>query len=74
VTSTHFIGLDIHKKTISYCVKDVSGREQGHGRSHVNPRTVSWARILGSGTQLLHCGGRYLKFGCNLHRGPIVNR
>ena len=21
----HFIGLDIHKKTISYCVKDVSG-------------------------------------------------
>jgi hypothetical protein len=25
VTSMHFIGLDIHKKTISYCVKDVSG-------------------------------------------------
>jgi len=24
VTSMHFIGLDIHKKTISYCVKDVS--------------------------------------------------
>src|SRR5271163_4274049 len=22
----HFIGLDIHKKTISYCVKDVSGK------------------------------------------------
>jgi hypothetical protein len=26
VTSMHFIGLDIHKKTISYCVKDVSGK------------------------------------------------
>ena len=25
MTSMHFIGLDIHKKTISYCVKDVSG-------------------------------------------------
>ena len=22
----HYIGLDVHKKTISYCVKDVSGR------------------------------------------------
>jgi hypothetical protein len=22
----HFIGLDIHKKTISYCVKDPHGR------------------------------------------------
>ena len=26
MTSMHFIGLDIHKKTISYCVKDVSGQ------------------------------------------------
>src|SRR5271170_6166073 len=26
VTSRNFIGLDIHKKTISYCVKDVSGK------------------------------------------------
>jgi hypothetical protein len=25
VTSMNFIGLDIHKKTISYCVKDLSG-------------------------------------------------
>jgi len=22
----YYIGLDVHKKTISYCVKDVSGR------------------------------------------------
>jgi hypothetical protein len=24
----YYIGLDVHKKTISYCVKDVSGRIQ----------------------------------------------
>jgi len=23
---TYYIGLDVHKKTISYCVKDVSGQ------------------------------------------------
>src|SRR5258708_39050923 len=29
----HYIGLDLHKKTISYCVKDVSGEvhQQGKG-------------------------------------------
>ncbi len=26
MTSMNFIGLDIHKKTISYCVKDISGK------------------------------------------------
>jgi hypothetical protein len=31
VTSMHFIGLDIHKKTISYCVKDVSGTVLSEG-------------------------------------------
>ena len=31
MTSMHFIGLDIHKKTISYCVKDVSGTVQSEG-------------------------------------------
>src|SRR5271169_6638634 len=31
VTSMHFIGLDIHKKTISYCVKDVSGKVLSEG-------------------------------------------
>jgi hypothetical protein len=24
--SMYYVGLDVHKKTISYCVKDVSGR------------------------------------------------
>src|SRR4051812_29955327 len=27
----YYIGLDVHKKTISYCVKDVSGRIQQQG-------------------------------------------
>jgi hypothetical protein len=31
VTSTNFIGLDIHKKTISYCVKDVAGEVLAEG-------------------------------------------
>jgi transposase len=26
------IGLDLHKKTISYCVKDASGRVQQEGK------------------------------------------
>src|SRR5260370_19330223 len=35
MTAMNYIGLDVHKKTISYCVKDVSGRiqqEAGPGR------------------------------------------
>ena len=31
MTSMHFIGLDIHKKTISYCVKDLSGTVLSEG-------------------------------------------
>jgi hypothetical protein len=27
----YYIGLDVHKKTISYCVKDVSGRVHSEG-------------------------------------------
>jgi hypothetical protein len=27
----YYIGLDVHKKTISYCVKDASGRVQQEG-------------------------------------------
>src|SRR4051794_114476 len=27
----YYIGLDVHKKTISYCIKDASGRIQGQG-------------------------------------------
>ena len=28
----YYIGLDVHKKTISYCVKDASGRVQQEGK------------------------------------------
>jgi transposase len=28
----NYIGLDVHKKTISYCAKDVSGRIQQEGK------------------------------------------
>ena len=28
----YYIGLDVHKKTISYCVKDVSGRVHLEGK------------------------------------------
>ncbi len=28
----YFIGLDIHKKTISYCVKDAAGRVHQEGK------------------------------------------
>jgi hypothetical protein len=29
----YYIGLDIHKKAISYCVKDTSGRIHQEGKS-----------------------------------------
>jgi hypothetical protein len=28
----YYIGLDVHKKTISYCVKDASGQVHGEGK------------------------------------------
>ena len=28
----YFIGLDVHKKTISYCVKDAAGCVHGEGK------------------------------------------
>src|SRR5260370_37028480 len=30
--SMYYIGLDVHKKTISYCVKDASGRIHAEGK------------------------------------------
>ena len=37
MTSMNYIGLDVHKKTISYCVKDVSGRVQQEGKRDFVP-------------------------------------
>jgi len=36
----YYVGLDIHKKTISYCVKDVSATFTWKGRSA--PRDWNW--------------------------------
>jgi len=30
--SMHYIGLDVHKKTIGYCVKDASGQVLQEGK------------------------------------------
>ena len=61
VTSMHFIGLDIHKKTISYCVKDVSGQVLSEGtvpatRIQLNEwmRTLCQHRDRGHGSDDVH--------------------
>ena len=33
----YYIGLDVHKKTISYCVKDASGHVHREGNDRSNP-------------------------------------
>jgi len=38
--SMYYIGLDVHKETISYCVKDAAGRV--HRKARLGPRGVSW--------------------------------
>jgi transposase len=40
MTTMNYIGLDVHKKTISYCVKDMSGRIQQEAR--LDPLDASW--------------------------------
>src|SRR5258708_221874 len=43
----NYIGLDVHKKTISYCVKDVSGRIQQEGKVGSNRRELDcWMKTL----------------------------
>jgi hypothetical protein len=47
VTSMHFIGLDIHKKTISYCVKDVSGTVLSEGTlAATRAQLDDWVKTL----------------------------
>jgi hypothetical protein len=39
----YFIGLDVHKKTISYCVKDAAGRVHQEGEIGSSRRELeSW--------------------------------
>src|ERR1700737_1913603 len=43
----HFIGLDIHKKTISYCVKDVSGTVLSEGTvAATRTQLDDWVKTL----------------------------
>ena len=39
----YYIGLDVHKKTISYCVKDGSGRIYAEAET----RELSWLTTRG---------------------------
>ena len=43
----YYIGLDVHKKTISYCIKDVSGRVHGQGTIGATRRELDdWMKML----------------------------
>ena len=47
MTTMNYIGLDVHKKTISYCVKDVSGRIQQEGKVSSTRRELDcWMKTL----------------------------
>src|SRR5260370_24773301 len=47
MTTMNYIGLDVHKKTISYCVKDVSGRIQQEGKIRSTRRELDcWMKTL----------------------------
>lgn len=43
----YYIGLDVHKKTISYCVKDVSGQVHGEGTVNATRTDLDyWMKTL----------------------------
>ena len=43
----YFIGLDVHKKTISFCVKDAAGRVHQEGKIGSTRRELDgWVRTL----------------------------
>ena len=43
----YFIGLDVHKKTISYCVKDAAGRVHQEGKIGSTRRELDgWIRNI----------------------------
>ena len=43
----YYIGLDVHKKTISYCVKDVSGQVHREGQIGATRRELDgWMKTL----------------------------
>ena len=43
----YYIGLDVHKRTISYCVKDAAGRVQMEGKVGATRRELdAWIKTL----------------------------
>ena len=47
MATMNYIGLDVHKKTISYCVKDVSGQIQQEGKVGSTRRELDcWMKTL----------------------------
>jgi transposase len=47
MTTMNYIGLNVHKKTISYCVKDASGRIQQEGKVSSTRRELDcWMKTL----------------------------
>ena len=43
----YYIGLDVHKKTISYCVKDAAGRVHMEGKVGATRRELdAWIKTL----------------------------
>jgi hypothetical protein len=48
MTVIHYIGLDVHKKTISYCIKTADGGIVREGKLQALRATLrSWAEGLG---------------------------
>jgi transposase len=47
MTSMNYLGLDVHKKTISYCVKGASGQVQQEGKAGSTRRELDcWMKTL----------------------------
>ena len=43
----YYIGLDVHKRTISYCVKDAAGHVHGEGKIGSTRRELdAWIKTL----------------------------
>ena len=54
-----FVGLDIHKKTVNYCVKDVSGQVLSEGKIAANQQAAIALRVqqMTSSVQLIEAQG-----------------
>lgn len=47
MNSMHYVGLDVHKKTIAYCVKDAQGKLLAHGEVAADRAALrAWAAAL----------------------------